>query len=911
MSLVPLTTGTNLGQYEIVALLGQGGMGEVYRARDSRLGRDVALKILPDAFVHDPERVERFRREAQVLASLNHANIGAIHGFERADPSAGSGQAAVQFLVLELVEGETLAHRIARGQLPIDEALAIARQMCDALEAAHEQGIVHRDLKPANIVLHQTQRSDDVVVKVLDFGLAKVAEADASRAGLTNSPTMMLASMPGTILGTAAYMAPEQAKGLTIDRRADIFAFGSVLYEMLTGRQAFPGDTVPEILAAVLKTEPDWGRLPAGTPPSIRKLLRRCLEKDRGRRLQNAGDVRLEIDDALAERSTGDEGVEIARTKTRPIGRRGSLYVGLVAVVAALVAGLAAWTLKPGVTSNRLPVARLTVALPPGDTLQLVSPSVALSPDGRRLAYSASRAGGALQLFVRPIDSLEITPLSGTEGAIEPFFSPDGRWIGFFAQGKLKKVLAAGGGLQTLCDAASGMGGTWGTDDSIYFAPFNTSGIWKVSASGGAPQAVTRLNRTQGEVSHRWPQVLPDGKTVLFTVWTGPGWDEKHLELQIGDSGERRVLVRGASTGRYVSSGHLLYARAEEMVVVPFDVANLRVTGPPVTLADRASEQSGEGAQYAVSNSGTLAYIPSGSSNSDRRLVWVGADGHVEPVPAPPNAYTDPAVSPDGRSVAVSIQGPTQTIWIYDIARSTLTTLPSMGSSQAPVWTPDGRRLVYRGTRAGYRNVFWRAADGAGEEERLTTGETMQTPTSLSSDGMLLFFVDTAADTGADMLMMRLDGGRQPQVVLRTRSSEAAPLLSPDGRWLAYSSNESGRGEIYVRPFPNAGGKFAISTGGGSEPRWSRDGRELFYRNGDKMMAVAMASGSIFTAGSARLLFEGQYQVNDAGAAGYDVSPDRRFLMIEPTALQQPATRINVVLNWFDDVNAHVGAAAR
>jgi len=471
-----------------------------------------------------------------------------------------------------------------------------------------------------------------------------------------------------------------------------------------------------------------------------------------------------------------------------------------------------------------------------------------------------------------------------------------------FRSGKLNKVLAAGGRVQPLCDASSGMGGSWSKDDSIYFAPFNTSGIWRVSASGGSPREITHVDRAQGEVSHRFPHVSPDGSAVLFTVWTGPGWDEKRLEAQIVGNGERRVLVQGASTGRYLPTGHLVFARNEELLAVPFDLAHLRTTGAPVTLLERPSEQLGEGAEYTVSDTGTLAYIPSDGLATDRRMVWVGANGQVEPLPSPRRAYTDPAISPDGGSIAVSIQGPTQTIWIYDLSRSTLTTLPSAGSTQSPAWTPDGLRLIYRATQGGRRNIFWRAADGTGDEERLTISDTLQTPTMVSRQGRTAFFSETSAATGPDLWMMPLDGARQPEVVLKTRFTEASAKLSPDGRWLAYSSDESGRTEIFIRAFGHAGGKFSISTDGGSAPLWSRDGRQLFYRNGDKMMGVDIRSGSTPTAGAPHLIFSGTYQVSDTGVAGYDVASDGRFLMIQPNTSSLAGRHIQVVLNWFNEL---------
>jgi len=890
-----IPAGRAIGGYIILSRLGAGGMGEVYRARDSKLGRDVAIKILPRLFTADSERLARFDREARMLASLNHPHVGAIYGLEHMDGTPA--------LVLELIEGDTLAERIAEGPIAGSEALTLAMQIAEALEAAHDKGIVHRDLKPANIKI-----TPDGLVKVLDFGLARAAAGGEAGPDLAKSPTVtnLGGTREGTLLGTVAYMSPEQARGKVVDRRTDIWAFGCVLYEMLSGRPAFTGDTLADTLAGIIGREPDWTALPAGTPSDVRRLLKRCLEKNPSRRLRDAADVRITIDDVRQDASiigpTADAG------GTMRSARRTWLQTISIGGIMALVAGFAAWTLKPSPTQHRSPVARLTLSLPPGDTIALTWPAVALSADSRLLAYTAGRGLRPPQLFVRPIDSLETTLVPGSEGAKTPFFSPDGRWIGFFAQGKLKKVLVTGGGLQTLCDAAAAFGGTWGADETIYFAPFNTSGIWQVAAAGGAPKEVTRLDRGQGEVSHRWPQISPDGKVLFFTVWTGPGWDERHLEAQIANGGERRQLVAGASTGRYVTTGHLLYARNEELFVVPFDLAHVQVTGPPVTLVDRPSEQAGagEGAQVTVSNNGTLAYVQSDSRASDRRMVWVGAGGTVQPLKSPPGAYVDPAISPDGGSVAVSIQGPTQNIWVYDLSRSTLTILPSTGSSQAPAWTPDGRRLVYRRTQGGSRNIFSRAADGSGEEERLTTADGMQTPSMVSSDGMRLLFDEASPDTGRNIWMLPLDAGRVPQAVLRTRFNEGSAKLSPKGNWLAYMSDESGRSEVYVRPYPIAGGKFAISTTGGGAPLWSRDGKEIFYRNGDKMMAVSVGTGATPTPGAARLLFEGHYQITDAGMAGYDVSTERRFLMIESTLPQQPVTHINVVLNWFEDLNQRV-----
>jgi serine/threonine-protein kinase len=880
--------GRRIGSFTIHSLLGAGGMGEVYRAHDSSLGRDVAIKILPAVWLIDEERRARFDREARTLASLNHPHIGAIYGVEEVDHSRA--------LVLELVEGPTLADRLVTGALPLREALLIASQIADALDAAHQSGIVHRDLKPANIKIRT-----DGQVKVLDFGLAKAAGI-GTPGHETQAATANANTEEGVILGTVGYMSPEQARGAPVDKRTDVWAFGCVLYEMLTGHAAFARRTSSDSIAAILEHEPDWRTLPASTPPAIVRLLQRCLEKDVGPRLRDIGDARSEIDEARSDLSSSSRATRAPHPALA--SRRWPLIVATAAVVSAVLAGIVVWMLKPAPLVRGTPLARVTLTLPAGDTLGEFDLPLAISPDGRTIAYAASRGDKASQLFVRTLDSDEAKPLADTEGAYSPFFSPDGRWIGFFAVGRLKKVLASGGGSTTLCDAPYAMGGAWARDDTIYFSPINTAGIWRVAAGGGTPRQFSQVNRQRGEVSHRFPQVLDDGKTVLFTVWTGPGWDEKHLALQNGDEDHRQIL-QGASTARYLRSGHIVYAKAGALVAVPFDLARREVTGPPIALVDRASEVESEAAQYAVSDSGTLVSVPGHAAHFERRLVWVHRDGTVEQTSAPPMAYTDPSVSPDGRLAAVSIQGPTQTLWIYDFARSTMTTLPSNGSSQAPSWTPDGTRLVYRGTRAGYRNLYWRSADGAGDEERLTTSDTLQTPSLLARDGVHLPFTDTGANTSQDVWMLDLrQQPRVPQAVIATRFSEAAGPLSPDGRWLAYLSDESGRVELYLRAFPAGGGKIAISKDGASEPRWSRDGRELFYRNGDKLMAVTIGAGASPQPGSPHVLFEGRYQLTDTGAGGYDVAADGRFLMIQPTAPNDSPSRINVVLGWLDDVIA-------
>jgi eukaryotic-like serine/threonine-protein kinase len=531
---------------------------------------------------------------------------------------------------------------------------------------------------------------------------------------------------------------------------------------------------------------------------------------------------------------------------------------------------------------------------------------VALSPDGSRLVYVAVH-NGVQQLFVRAMDSREAKSIPGTDGAATPFFSPDGKWVGFFAAAKLKKVPIAGGNVQTLCDSSAAGGASWGTDDTIAFAPSNSSGLMRVSAAGGKPQVLTTLDHTQGELSHRYPHFLPGGKALLFTVSAGNGWDEKHVAALKLDTGERHVVLRGGHTGRFVPTGHLLYYRAGSLLAVPFDPAALEViSSAPVTVAEGVTDSPAAtvGANYSFSDSGSLAYVPAGPRQFERRLIWVDRKGNVEPLPSPPRAFVNLALSPDGRQAAIEIQSDTTHVWIYDLARGTLTRLTTEGSSQVPIWTPDGKRIAYRATREGFRNVFWRAADGSGAEERLTTGETQQSPDSWSPDGKLLAFDQGNPTTGSDIWILPVERSPaepgKPQAFHRTGFGETSPAFSPNGRWVAYRSDESGRSEVYVQPFPGPGAKWQISTDGGSRPAWAHNGGELFYVNGAKLMAVAVSTLPTFSVGKPKLVFEGRF-------GDYDVSPDgQRFLMVQAVEPELPATQINVVLNWFEELKQRV-----
>ena len=896
-----LTVGTRVGAFEITGSLGAGGMGEVYRARDAKLHRDVAVKVLPELFAADPQRLSRFEREAQALAALNHPNIAQIYAVVE-NPAA---------LVMELVEGEDLSQRLARGAIPVDEALAIAGQVASALEAAHERGIVHRDLKPANIKV-----TPDGTVKVLDFGLAKdslgrsFSSVDAVSPGDgSDSPTFSVrGTQLGMIIGTAAYMAPEQARGKAVDRRADIWAFGVVLYEMLTGSRAFKGAEISDVLAALLKTEPDWQVLPAGVPTPVRRLLRRCLEKDPRKRLSAIGDARLELEETDA--------VAAITGPLPPSPRRlraAALAAGLVAVTilatAGIMRGLGPASAAPG--SGAL--ARLSIALPDGDQVSETNLlPLAISPDGTRVAYVGLR-DRVQRLFLRNLADAEPRVLAGTEGARSPFFSPDGQWIGFFAQGKIKKAAVGSAAVQVIADgAADPRGGTWGPDGTIYFAPTNVTGLWKVPASGGTATEFTPLERARGEVSQRWPEALPDGTTLLFSSWTGPGPDERAVVALNLATRERRLLVSGGETARYLPPGYLAYSRLDALLAVPWKPSQSESgSTAPLPLPEFPRMENEGGADYAVSRTGTLAYIAGGPARYSQRVVWVSrASGATDALPLPDRDYEGVSLSPDGHRAIVQIREGSIGLWLYDFARHTLTPfVTSGGSSQAGLWTPDGRRIVYRGTRNGLRNLYWRAADGTGEEERLTNKEgVIQTPGSISPDGQWLVFheVGGGQSRGNTLWAMRLQGDRTPRLLLPVALNGQ---ISPDGRWLAFQSTTSGQIEVYVRPFPGPGPSIPISVNGGIDPLWSRNGRELFYTSGDKTMAVAVTKGATLSVGPPRVLFEGRYRPSVNSLTAFSVAQDGgRFLRVQQVQPDRPVTRIEIVLNWFSQLQPSAAA---
>jgi Tol biopolymer transport system component len=910
---VTLEPGARLGAYEVVSAIGAGGMGEVYRARDTRLNRDVALKILPEAFALDADRLARFTREAHVLATLNHPNIAAIYGLEESN--------GVRALVLELVDGPTLADRIALGAIPLDEALPIARQIAVALEAAHEQGIVHRDLKPANIKLRP-----DGTVKVLDFGLAKaLAPAAAQGPAATVSPTITTPAMTGVgvILGTAAYMSPEQAKGREADKRSDIWAFGCVLYEMLTGTRAFGGDDVSDTLANVLKTEPDWNALPVTMPSPIRRLLRRSLDKDRAHRLHDIADARLDIDEAIAN-PVGELPVAVRGVATQQAGRFMRMLPWAVAATLAGALAIALWS--PWRTSAPAPPMRIEATL--GADVSLASldtgPSIALSPDGRTLAFVAQASSAApSQLYVRRLDQLQATALAGTEGAFGPFFSPDGGWIAFFANGKLKKVAANGGAVVTLCDAPNGRGGSWADDDTITFRPLNTSAdggrLMRISSAGGTPEPVTTLG--PGEEAQRFPQVLPGGKGVLYYSMPGPGdVANAAIAVQPLPTGTRRILVPRGYFGRYLPSGHMVFIRDGTLFAVPFDVDRLELTGQPAPVLENVASSIATGVpQFAFASNGTFAYIPGGTvGGASNPIEWMDRTGKISALRAQPSNWSNPAFSPDGRRLAIDINDGRQTdVWVYEWDRDTLSRLTfDAANDWAPVWTPDGQRIVFASNRADKigreSNLYWQRADGAGEVHRLTESTNFQAPSSWHPTGRFLAFVESLQSPSIMILPIEGDEAAgwkagKPTVFLDTPANEYQARFSPDGKWLAYMSNESGQNEVYVRPFPGPGGKWQISTDGGSNPLWSQTRPELFYvRDQRIMVATYAADRDSFRADRPRQISETSLLPLRAGSTlrMLDLHPDgQRFALAtrrEASAVKQD--KVIFIFNFFDEL---------
>ena len=890
-----LPAGTRLGPYEIAAQIGAGGMGEVYRARDTKLKRDVAIKILPPAFSSDPEREARFQREAEVLAALNHPHIASIYGLEESDPSASSGQAPsassgqgrVRASVLELVEGPTLADRIGRRPVPVQEALGIAHQVAEALEAAHEKGIVHRDLKPANVKI-----TPDGQVKVLDFGLAKLVAGDvdgaeaAGGAPLTNSPTLTaMATHAGVILGTAAYMAPEQAKGRAVDRRADIFAFGCLLYEMLAGRPAFEGESVPDILSRVLQRDPDWTQLPLSVPPSIHRLVRLCLEKDPKKRRQTAGDVRVDLEHALAE-PVG------AVPAVRDRGWRPA-QLAWIASAGAFIAALA------------VPTARhFREAPPPEMRLQIVTPPTrlplhfVLSPDGRSIVFVASGPSpdAAQRLYLRALDKTDAQPIAGTVGAHHPFWSPDSRSVGFFASGQLQRIDVGGGSAQALAPAPAAQGGTWSTNGTILFAPNTVSPLLRVPASGGESVAVTQLHSPR-ELGHRLPSFLPDGRRFLFYVHGEP--DVSGIYLGSLDDGRAPKRLTAADTsGAYLAPDRVIFVQQGVLVARRFDAARGELAGDPVALAASVGSDFYLGA-FSASSTGLLAHRA--GSGAQERMTWFDRTGKLLGHPGDVD-MNGPELSLDDRHVAFDriVQG-NRDVWLMDLLRGGLTRFTFDAAVDGyPVWSPDGSQVVFESTRKGTFDLWIKPSSGAGAEQLLLETPDTEYPLQWSKDGRFLLYQRTNLKETWDLWALPMTGGdRAPIAVANTPFAERMGQFSPDGRWVAYETNESGRPEIVAQAFPEPSGKSQVSTGGGVAPRWRADGREIYFiAPGGKMMAAPVATrGSSFETGTPVALFSTHIQ-GQAFKFQYTVSRDGRFLVNDLSLDEATASPIMLILNW-------------
>jgi serine/threonine-protein kinase len=885
----------------VLALLGQGGMGEVYQAHDTKLGRDVAIKVLPEAFAHDPQRLSRFQREAKMLASLNHPNIATIHGLEESN--------GTHYLVMELVPGETLRERVKReGALPLEEALGIAKQIAEALEAAHEKSIIHRDLKPANVKV-----TPEGKVKVLDFGLAKAFAGEEAGSDPSNSPTLsQAATLQGVILGTAAYMSPEQARGKAVDKRTDLWAFGCVLYELLTGKQAFSGEDITEILAAVVKTEPDWNRLPENTPHSTRMLLRRCLQKDKTLRLQAAGDARIEIQDALV--APQDAGA--AHGASVPKSKLPWAVAAATAIIAALIAG-GWWRATRPVEQKLRPLVRLDVDLGPDVSLGSINGADAiLSPDGTRLVYVSQG-----RLFTRRLDQPNATELAGTQGARAPFFSPDGQWVAFFAQSKLKRISVEGGAAITLCDATNPQGGSWGEDGNIIAALNTRGGLSRIPSSGGAPTPVTELQN--GEVTHRWPQVLPGGKTVLFTGHTAiVGSDGANIEVMSLADHRRKTLQRSGTFGRYLPSGHLIYVTRGTLFAVPFDVNRLEVRGTPAPVLDQVGYNATYGsAQFDFSQTGTLIYRSGEAGGGLVTVQWLDAAGKTQPLLAKPDLYTRPSLSPDGQRLALNVtdEAGNIDIWVYEWQRDTITRLTfAPPDSISSIWSPDGRYILFQAPGG----MFWTRTDGSGKPQPLTQSKNTQFPWSFTADGKRLAFVEQSPETGFGIWTMPLESdgaglrAAKPEPFLQTPFDERNGSFSPDGRWLAYTSNESGSYQVHVRAFPDKGGKWQISNSGGVNPLWSPNGRELFFRTLDNQIMVVSytVKGDSFVADKPRVWSEKRL-ANIGLFANYGLAPDGKriaaLMPAESVAGEKAQSHVIFLENFFDEVRRRTATQAK
>ena len=869
-----------LAHYQIIEKIGEGGMGEVFRARDTRLDRDVALKFLPESLATDPDRLGRFEREAKLLAALNHPHIASIHGFESVENQ--------RFLVLELVEGEDLAVRLARGPVPLDEALSLCRQIADALEAAHEEGIIHRDLKPGNVAV-----TADGTAKVLDFGLARAWEPNPSSAELSHSPTVLTHSptVAGVILGTAAYMSPEQARGQRVDRRADIFSFGCVLFELLTGVQTFAGEMVSDTLAAVLRAEPNWSLLPTDTPQTIRKLLERCLEKNPRERLRDIGEARIAIDAVLRGEDSPAAGLVGVLPQKRKTSERVAWAIAAICALAA--AAIAVWPFPHRAMEDS--VVRTSI-LPPSSVrfnLHEVHPGpAAISPDGLHIVFSGRQSGGNSTLFVRDLDNPEARALPGTDGAGYPFWSADGRSIGFFAEGKMRRVDVTGGPPTTICSAELGKGGSWNRDGTIIFAPAFNTPIYRVSDSGGTARAITTLNKTRGENSHRFPVFLPDGNHFLYLDRAGNDASTIRAASLSGDT-DRKIMRLGSSVA--YASGYLLFLRQFTLMARPFDLQHLAFTGDAIPVVNPVRYIPGAmWGIFSASDNGMLIY-QGGSSVEGSRMVWRRFDGKLLDSDNKLPPETNARMSPDGRHVCVSLYtvGGTSDLWIYDVARRIRTRFTfDPSNDDTGVWSPDGRRIAFASNRMGPAAVFIKRVGGATSEKLLYKADVPLYPSDWSPDGRYL--ICNALDSSTvDIWAIPLAGQQEPAALLHTKYLERDGHVAPNGHWISYTSNESGRMEIYVTSFPRPGRKWQISGGGGEGARWMPDGSGIVYGANNSFYRVETRAGDqSFAVGETRRLFESNT------TNSYAIHPDGKRLLLLENVDKGGGNPLTLVTHW-------------
>jgi len=885
-----MTVGQTLAHYRILDHLGRGGMGEVYAAEDLKLGRKVALKILPADVAGDPDRRKRFETEARTIATLNHPNIVQVYSIEHAE--------GVDFITMELVRGTTLASIISRKAVGLSPFLEIAIPLADAVSAAHQQGITHRDLKPSNVML-----SEEGLLKVLDFGLAKHHQAFSESGGselLTESMTR-----EGHLVGTMAYMSPEQAEGKTVDGRSDIFSLGIIFYEMLTGAHPFPGDSLASKLSAILRDTPrPVVEVNAALPRDLGRIIPRCLAKERTRRYQSALDLRNDLLDLKQAVDSGEIGPVGPPLRTSGIAAPRSWRRALPWALAGVlgVTALALWMAAPTSRPDRL--RRFVVHSPA--TVRLFDAPI-LPPDGSHLTY-AGQEGNKSRIYVQSFDALEAKPLDGTEGAYAPFFSPDGEWIGFVVGYELKKIPRKGGTTVTLCELPTGMmGASWGKSGEILFGGVNL-GLTRVLAEGGKPETLLMPDRGGGELDHHFPQHLPGGRHVLFTRHAR-NWTFR-VEVLSLDGGERRVLIDPGFHARYVPTGHLLYGLSRHVMAVRFDSARLEVTGAPVRVLDNVDNDVDNGsAPFSVADDGTLAYVPA-PSREGRQLVWVDRRGQERPLPVPSGSVKNPSLSPDGRRLALAAETEPGRfdIWVYDLVADTRRRLTSEGSNEAPVWTPDGKTLTFSSDRGGgLLNLFSIPADGSGGAERLLKSDLAQWAASWSPDGRGLAFMESEPTEIAEIRLLRAGGEAQSQPLIAGREGDYGvyyPRFSPDGRWVAFNTRT--RAQVFVAPVADTGVWRQVSTEGGQAPTWSRDQRELYFRRGNQLLAVPIkTTPSSLDFGKERVLFEGRY-ARDRRNPSYDVGPDGSFLMIRPSAEEIAPPTVHVVLNWFEELKRRV-----